>query len=115
MTEIDTGYFDKLLAAPIRRSSIIFGRLTADLVRGLLGSTVVLFAGLAFGAHMVSGILGAIVLVVLAALFGVGYAGFGILVVCDAKRAGHQHELSPLLPAALPNAELRPVRSGSPR
>ena len=80
VTEIDNGYFDKLLVAPIRRSSIIFGRLAADLVRGLLGSTVVLIAGLAFGAHMESGVLGAIVLVVLAALFGVGYAGFGILV-----------------------------------
>jgi len=80
VTEIDLGYFDKLLAAPIRRSSIIFGRLTADLVRGILGSTVVLLAGLALGAHMESGILGAVVLVVLAALFGVGYAGFGILV-----------------------------------
>jgi ABC-2 type transport system permease protein len=80
VTEIDMGYFDKLLAAPIRRSSIIFGRLTADLVRGLLGSTVVLLAGIALGAHVESGILGAVVIVVLAALFGVGYAGFGILV-----------------------------------
>jgi ABC-2 type transport system permease protein len=80
VTEIDNGYFDKLLAAPIRRSSIIFGRLTADLVRGILGSTVVLLAGLAFGAHMASGVAGAVVLVVLAAFFGVGYAGFGILV-----------------------------------
>jgi ABC-2 type transport system permease protein len=80
VTEIDGGYFDKLLAAPIRRSSIIIGRLAADLVRGLLGATVVLVAGLALGAHVESGVLGAVVLVVLAALFGVGYAGFGILV-----------------------------------
>ena len=80
VTEIDGGYFDKLLAAPIRRSSIIFGRLAADLVRGLMGATVVLLAGLALGAHMESGILGAVAFVVLAALFGVGYAGFGILV-----------------------------------
>ena len=80
VTEIDLGYFDKLLAAPISRSSIIFGRLAADLVRGILGSTVVLLAGLAFGAHMESGIPGAVVLVLLAALFGVGYAGFAILV-----------------------------------
>jgi ABC-2 type transport system permease protein len=80
VTEIEGGYFDKLLAAPIRRSSIIFGRLSADLVRGVLGSTVVLLAGLALGAHMESGVLGAVVLVLLAALFGVGYAGFGILV-----------------------------------
>lgn len=41
---------------------------------------MVLLAGLAFGAHMESGFLGAVVLVLLAALFGVGYAGFGILV-----------------------------------
>jgi ABC-2 type transport system permease protein len=80
VTEIDLGYFDKLLVAPIRRSSIIFGRLAADLVRGIGGSTVVLLAGLAFGAHVESGILGAIVLVLLSALFGVGYAGFAILI-----------------------------------
>jgi ABC-2 type transport system permease protein len=80
VTEIDLGYFDKLLAAPIRRSSIIFGRLAADLVRGILGATVVLIAGLVLGARMESGILGAVVLVLLAGLFGVGYAGFGILV-----------------------------------
>ncbi|MDP9344633.1 MAG: ABC transporter permease [Actinomycetota bacterium] len=80
VTEIDLGYFDKLLAAPIKRSSIIFGRLAADLVRGVLGATVVLLAGLAFGAHMESGVLGAVVLVLLSAFFGVGYAGFAILV-----------------------------------
>lgn len=85
VTDIEGGYFDKLLAAPIRRSSIIFGRLAADLVRGVLGSTVVLLAGLAFGAHMESGILGAVVLVVLSALFGVGYAGFGILVALQTR------------------------------
>jgi ABC-2 type transport system permease protein len=80
VTEIENGYFDKLLAAPIRRSSIIFGRLAADFVRGILGATVVLLAGLVLGAHMASGVLGAVVLVILAASFGVGYAGFGILV-----------------------------------
>lgn len=80
VTDIDNGYFDKLLAAPIRRSSIIIGRLWADFVRGVLGSVVVLAAGLAFGAHIEAGPHGAIVLILLAALFGVGYAGFGILV-----------------------------------
>jgi ABC-2 type transport system permease protein len=78
--EIENGYFDKLLAAPIHRSSIILGRLWSDFVRGVLGSTVVLVAGLAFGAHMESGPLGAVVLVLLAAMFGVGYACFGILI-----------------------------------
>ena len=80
VTEIDNGYFDKLLVAPIRRSSIIVGRLASDFVRGVGASIIVILAGLAFGAHIESGILGALVLILLAALFGVAYAGFAILV-----------------------------------
>jgi ABC-2 type transport system permease protein len=80
VTEIDLGYFDKLRVAPIRRSSIIFGRLSADLVRGILTSTVVLLAGIAFGARIQSGVAGAVLIVLLSALFGVAYAGFGILI-----------------------------------
>jgi len=85
VTEIDSGYFDKLLVAPIRRTSLILGRLGADLVRGLAASTVVLFAGIAFGAHIESGPLGAAVIVLLASLFGVAYAGFGILVALTTR------------------------------
>jgi ABC-2 type transport system permease protein len=80
VTEIDLGYFDKLLVAPIRRASIIFGRLTADLARGVATSTVVLLAGIAFGARIQSGVLGAVTIILLSACFGVAYAGFGILV-----------------------------------
>ncbi|HKP91724.1 MAG TPA: ABC transporter permease [Thermoleophilaceae bacterium] len=80
VTEIENGYFDKLLVAPIRRSSIILGRLAADLVRGLMLSVVVLGAGFAFGVHVEAGVLGAVVLVVLSALWGVAYAGIGLLI-----------------------------------
>jgi ABC-2 type transport system permease protein len=80
VTEIDGGYFDKLLVAPIRRSSMIFGRLMADLVRGIAASALVLLVGIALGVHIRSGVLGAVVIVLLSALFGVAYAGFGILV-----------------------------------
>jgi ABC-2 type transport system permease protein len=80
VTEIDGGYFDKLLVAPIRRSSIIFGRLAADLARGIGASAFVLLAGIALGARVQTGVLGAVVIVLLSALFGVAYAGFGILV-----------------------------------
>ena len=111
VTEIENGYFDKLLAAPIRRSSIIFGRLTADLVRGMLGSIVVLLAGLAFGAHIESGILGAVVIVLLAALFGVGYAGFGILVALRTRNVQATNTSFLLFfPLLFLTPELRPVR-----
>ena len=69
-----------MLVAPIRRSSLILGRLTADLVRGVAASGFVLVAGIALGARVQSGVAGALAIVLLAALFGVAYAGFGILV-----------------------------------
>src|SRR5205807_8218645 len=80
VTEIDNGYFDKLLVAPVRRSSLIFGRLAADLVRGIAGSALVLLIGIALGASIRSGIPGAVVIVLLSSLFGVAYAGFAILI-----------------------------------
>ncbi len=85
VTEIDLGYFDKLLVAPIRRSSLIFGRLAADLVRGIATSTLVLLVGIALGAHVRSGVLGAVVVVLMSALFGVAYAGLGILVALKTR------------------------------
>jgi ABC-2 type transport system permease protein len=85
VTEIDLGYFDKLLVAPIRRSSIIFGRLAADMVRGLAVATLVLLVALAFGMKVRSGIPGALVLVLLAALWGVAYAGIGMLVALHTR------------------------------
>jgi ABC-2 type transport system permease protein len=80
VTEIDNGYFDKLLVAPISRSSIVLGRLGADLVRGIGSSAFVLVFGIALGAHVEAGVVGAVMIVVLSAFFGVAYAGFGILV-----------------------------------
>ena len=85
VTEIDLGYFDKLLVAPIRRSSIIFGRLAADLVRGLAVATLVLLVALAFGMEVRAGVPGALVLVLLAALWGVAYAGIGMLVALHTR------------------------------
>jgi ABC-2 type transport system permease protein len=86
VTEIDSGYFDKLLVAPIRRTSLIIGRLGADLVRGIGASTVVMLAAIIiFGAHVESGPVGAVLIVLLASLFGVAYAGFGILVALTTR------------------------------
>src|SRR5437763_1293284 len=52
----------------------------ADLARGIGGSALVLLFGIALGAHIESGVAGAVVIVLLAAMFGVAYAGFGILI-----------------------------------
>ena len=82
VTEIDGGYFDKLLVAPI------FGRLASDLVRGFGVATLVLLAGLAFGVDVKTGVPGAIVLILLSSLWGAAYAGIGILVALRTRNVG---------------------------
>jgi ABC-2 type transport system permease protein len=85
VTDIDIGYLDKLLAAPIRRTSIVWGRLAADLVRGLAVSALVLAVGFAFGARIKSGLIGVLLLIALSALWGFAYAGIAIAIALKTK------------------------------
>ena len=85
VTDIDIGYLDKLLAAPIRRTAIVWGRLAADLVRGVAVSTLVLIVGFLFGARVRSGVVGVVLLILLAALWGVAYAGIAMAIALRTK------------------------------
>jgi ABC-2 type transport system permease protein len=85
VTDIDIGYLDKLLAAPIRRTAIVWGRLAADLARGVAVSVIVLAVGFAFGARVRSGVVGVLLLIVLSALWGVAYAGIAIAIALRTK------------------------------
>lgn len=80
VTEIENGYFDKFLIAPIPRLTILLGRLGADFLRNLVTASVVLAIGFAVGVRVESGILGAIVLILLCSFFGVAYGGSAILI-----------------------------------
>lgn len=85
VTDIDLGYVDKLLAAPIRRTAIVWGRLAADLVRGTGVSVLVLFVGFLLGARVRSGVVGIVLLILLSALWGVAYAGIAMAVALKSK------------------------------
>jgi ABC-2 type transport system permease protein len=74
--EIEGGYFDKLRATPVHRSSLVLGRLVAVAVQSVLMTTVLVGVSLLFDVRIASGVFGFLLLVVLAAMWAVGYAGF---------------------------------------
>lgn len=80
VAEIENGYFDKFLVAPVPRSTILLGRLAADFLRNLITASVVLGIGFLIGVHVKAGFLGAVLLIVLCALFGVAYGSSAILI-----------------------------------
>jgi ABC-2 type transport system permease protein len=85
--EIEGGYFDKLRATPVRRSAIVLGRLVAEGVKTLLIASVIVVLGLAFGITIASGFLGFLLLIVLAAGWGVVYAGYMQIIALKTRSA----------------------------
>jgi ABC-2 type transport system permease protein len=80
VTDIERGYFDKLMLTPASRISLALGRLTADGVRTLVLATLITVAGLFAGSGMETGIAGFFVLLFIAGLFGLAYSGIGVAI-----------------------------------
>jgi ABC-2 type transport system permease protein len=63
-TDIQDGFFDRLLAAPTSRTSILFGRLAGSSLFGALQALIFLLALLPFGVTVQAGLLGYVSIVV---------------------------------------------------
>jgi len=70
--DIEFGFFDRLLAAPVHRTSIVLGRLCGTAGLGLLQATFFLLVALPFGARYPGGVPAVLATVVLAAITAVG-------------------------------------------
>lgn len=69
-TDIEQGFFERLLASPISRTSIVLGRLAGSMVVGVVQVSVFLVIFSIFGARVESGPLGIVGLIVGASLLG---------------------------------------------
>jgi ABC-2 type transport system permease protein len=85
--EIEGGYFDKLRATPIARTSLVFGRLTAEGVKTVLLTAVLIILALPFGVSVASGVLGWILLLVLTSLWAMVFVGFMQLIALKTRSA----------------------------
>ncbi len=87
LTDILSGYFDKLLLAPINRFSILFGTLMVSGTRALLQALIVVFLALALGVDFQAGVLGVLAMLALAVLFGLVWSCLGIMIALKTKNA----------------------------
>ena len=85
--DIEGGYFDKLRAAPIARTSLVIGRLLAEAVKSVVITTALVLVSLPFGIRIASGIGGFLLLLLLAASWAVVYAGFMQLIALKTRSA----------------------------
>lgn len=76
VTDIQGGYFDRLLVTPIRRPALLLGLMAADLLLVLGLATIVTAVGLLVGVRFATGLPGLIVFLGLCSFWGLAFAGF---------------------------------------
>lgn len=76
--DISSGYFDKLLLAPIRHISLILGKLLAVGTRGVFQGAIVLLLAYIIGLPPVTGFWGVLLIFLLAAIFSMAWSAIGL-------------------------------------
>jgi ABC-2 type transport system permease protein len=77
VTDIESGYFDKLLLTPANRFSILLGAMAADFLRIVAQGALITVVALAVGTEFETGLVGAAVMAAIASLWGFGYSAIG--------------------------------------
>jgi ABC-2 type transport system permease protein len=76
--DIELGWFDRLLVAPVPRPLLVVGPILGAVSRSLVPATVVLVAGLLIGADLTGGVYGLVCLYLAAAAFCATAALWGV-------------------------------------
>ncbi|MBU6389240.1 ABC transporter permease [Patescibacteria group bacterium] len=85
VVDITSGYFDKLLIAPIRHVSIIIGKLIGVGLRAAVQAGIVILIILLMGGKIVTGLPGLLVILLLGGLFGMAWSGIGMTIALLTK------------------------------
>ena len=95
--DIEMGFTDRLLAAPIARPAIVLGRLGATAALGVMLAAWFLALGFVFGASVQAGVAGVALIVALVPLAALAFGSVGTALALWAGRASVVQGIFPLV------------------
>jgi len=95
--DIEMGFTDRLLAAPIPRYAIVLGRLAGTAALGAISAIWFIAVGLIFGVQIEQGIPGALGMIAFVTLSAVAFGGIGAAVALRTGKASVVQGLFPLV------------------
>jgi ABC-2 type transport system permease protein len=95
--DIEMGFTDRLLAAPISRFAIVLGRLAGTAALGAFSALWFISIGLIFGARIEEGVPGAILMILFIVLSAVAFGGIGAAIALRTGTASVVQGLFPLV------------------
>ena len=115
-SDIEFGFFDRLLAAPVRRTSLVLGRLAGTLGLSVLQTAFFLLVALVFGARYPGGLDALALTLLLAALTAMGIGGIAAALALRTGSLSLMQSIFPFVfvllftaPAFFPRELLTPV------
>jgi len=99
--DIQTGFFDRLLASPVRRTTILVGRLAGASATGALQAVVFIIVYGIFGVRVAAGLPGMLLLVAYAMVLALVIGGFAAMLALRTGSAEAVQNVFPLTFIAL--------------
>ncbi len=87
VTDLESGYMDKMRVAPIHRSAILMGKVLSDGTRILIQTAVIMALGFALGVTVATGFLGLALLFAVAMAFGIAWSGISTFIGLATKNS----------------------------
>jgi ABC-2 type transport system permease protein len=95
-TDIQTGFFDRLLASPVSRTSILVGRLAGAAVTGAFQAVIFMTVYGIFGVRVEAGPIGMVLLVAYAMILALVIGGFAAMLALRTGSAEAVQNVFPL-------------------
>ncbi|MFB6138953.1 MAG: ABC transporter permease [Halosimplex sp.] len=76
VNDMEEGMFEKVLVTPMSRTAVFLGKTAAELLRIVVQMVLILVLGVALGAHVATGVLGAVGIICMGMLFSLWYVAF---------------------------------------
>jgi ABC-2 type transport system permease protein len=95
--DIEMGFTDRLLAAPVPRFAIVLGRLAGTAALGAFAAVWFIAIGLIFGAHIEQGVPGVLLVIALVTASAVAFGGLGAAIALRTGKASVVQGLFPLV------------------
>lgn len=88
VTDIQSGYFDRLLMTPVRRLSLLLGMMAADFAQIIILAVPVILLGMAIGVRFETGLLGFLLFLLMSGFWGLAFTGFPYAIALKTASAG---------------------------
>ena len=87
VTDLETGYMDKMRVAPIHRSAILMGKVLSDGARIVIQTIVILLLGIPLGVTIATGVPGLVLLLAIVLTFGIAWSGISTFIGLATKNS----------------------------